>query len=97
MSGSTRRSPSDGSALQAGARVAALMIALACATSCATIARRFDGLEIRREGEPLVVLRQRFEVGGSFATAPDFRVQKITLPWIALGYQFGEVVSGVRI
>jgi len=62
-----------------------------------TIARRFDGLEIRREGEPPVVLRQQVEVGGSFATAPDFRVWKIRLPWIALGYQFGEVVSGVRI
>jgi hypothetical protein len=62
-----------------------------------TIARRFNGLEIRREGEPLVALRRQFEVGGSFATAPNFRVWKITLPWIALGYQFGEVVSGVRI
>ena len=42
MSGSTRRSPSDGSTLQAGARVAALTIALACATGCATIANYDD-------------------------------------------------------
>ena len=62
-----------------------------------TIARAFDGLEIRREGEPLVVLDRQFEVGGSFATAPDLRLWKITLPWLAAGYQFGEVVSGVRV
>ena len=42
MSGSTRRSPSDGSTLKAGARVAALTIALACATGCATIANYDD-------------------------------------------------------
>ena len=62
-----------------------------------TIARAFDGLEIRREGEPLVVLGRQFEVGGSFATTPDFRLWKITLPWLAAGYQFGEVVSGVKV
>jgi endonuclease/exonuclease/phosphatase family metal-dependent hydrolase len=42
VSGSTRRSPSDASTLQAGARVAALTIALACATGCATIANYDD-------------------------------------------------------
>jgi endonuclease/exonuclease/phosphatase family metal-dependent hydrolase len=42
VSGSTQRSPSDGSVLQAGARVAALTIALACATGCATIANYDD-------------------------------------------------------
>ena len=62
-----------------------------------TIVRGFDGLEIRREGEPLVVLGRQFEVGGSFATTPDLRVWKITVPWIAAGYQFGEVLSGVRV
>ena len=60
-------------------------------------ARAFDGLEIRREGGPLVVLGRQFEAGGSFATAPDLGVWKITLPWIAVGYQFGKVVSGVRV
>ena len=62
-----------------------------------TIARAFDGLEIRREGEPPIFLGRQFEVGGSFATAPNLRVWKITLPWIAAGYQFGKVVSGVRL
>jgi hypothetical protein len=62
-----------------------------------TIARAFAGLEIRREGQPPIVLDRQFEVGGSFATGPDLRVWKITLPWIAAGYQFGEVVSGVRV
>ena len=42
MSGSTRRSPSDGGTLRAGALGAALTIALACATGCATIANYDD-------------------------------------------------------
>jgi endonuclease/exonuclease/phosphatase family metal-dependent hydrolase len=42
VSGSTRRSPSDGRTQRAGARVAALTIALACATGCATIANYDD-------------------------------------------------------
>jgi hypothetical protein len=61
------------------------------------IVRRFDGLEIRPEGESPVVLGRQFEVGGSFSTAPDLRVWKIRLPWVAVGYQFGKVVSGVRV
>jgi hypothetical protein len=51
------------------------------------------GLVVTQDQGPVVVLRQEFEVGGSFATAPDFRVWKMALPW----YQFGEVVSNVRI
>ena len=41
--------------------------------------------------------RSRFgailELGASFATAPDLRIWKIRLPWLAGGYQFGETVS----
>jgi len=42
VSGSTRRSPSNGSTLKAGGRVAAFTIALACATGCATLANYDD-------------------------------------------------------
>jgi endonuclease/exonuclease/phosphatase family metal-dependent hydrolase len=42
VSSFTRRFPSDASTLQAGARLAALTIALACATSCASIANYND-------------------------------------------------------
>jgi len=33
----------------------------------------------------------------SFSTDPDLRVWKVPLPWLAAGYQFGHIVSGVRI
>jgi len=62
-----------------------------------TIARGFSGLELQREGQDPVVLRRQFEAGVSFSTAPDLRIWKIRLPWIAAGYQFGPTLSGVRI
>jgi len=61
------------------------------------IARGFDGLELRRAGQEPIVLTRQFEVGGSFSTAPELRIWKVKLPWLALGYQTGRVVSGVRV
>ena len=58
--------------------------------------RAFDGLELERNGQPPIVLRGQFELGASFSTAPDLRIWKIRLPWLAGGYEFGETVSGVR-
>jgi len=60
------------------------------------IARGFDGLEVTREGQAPIQMRGQLEVGGSFSTAPDLKVWKITLPWIGVGYQFGRI-SGVKI
>ncbi len=60
------------------------------------IARGFDGLEVKREGQEPIRMRGQFEVGASFSTAPDLRVWKIRLPWIAVGYQSGAVISGFR-
>ena len=60
------------------------------------IGRAFDGLEIEREGQPTIVLRGQFETGLSFSTAPDLRIWKFPLRWLAAGYQFGRV-SGVRM
>jgi hypothetical protein len=60
------------------------------------IGRGFDGLEIERAGQPPIALRGQFELGASFSTAPDLRIWKIRLPWLAGGYQFGETMSGVR-
>ena len=42
------------------------------------------------------MLRGQFEAGLSFSTAPDLRIWRIPLRWLAAGYQFGRV-SGVRI
>jgi len=60
------------------------------------IGRSFNGLELEREDQPPIVLRGQFEAGLSFSTAPDLRIWKIRLPWLAAGYQFGRV-SGVRM
>ena len=60
------------------------------------IGRAYHGLELERENQPIVALRGQFEAGLSFSTAPDLRIWKIPLRWLALGYQFGRV-SGVRI
>jgi len=60
------------------------------------IARGFDGLEVTREGEAPIRMRGQLELGASFSTAPDLRVWKIRLPWIAVGYQSGAVISGFR-
>jgi len=60
------------------------------------IGRAFDGLELERDDQPAIVLRGQFEAGLSFSTAPELRLWKIPLRWLAAGYQFGRV-SGVRI
>ena len=60
------------------------------------IGRGFDGLEMERDGQPPLALRGQLEVGASFSTAPELRIWKIRLPWLAGGYQFGDTVSGVR-
>ena len=60
------------------------------------IGRAFGGLELEREDLPPIVARGQFETGLSFSTAPDLRIWKIPLRWLAVGYQFGRV-SGVRM
>jgi hypothetical protein len=62
-----------------------------------TIGRAFNGLELQRDTQPPFVLRRQLEAGVSFSTEPDLRVWKVPLPWLAAGYQFGHIVSGVRI
>jgi hypothetical protein len=60
------------------------------------IGRAFDGLELEREDQPAIVLGGQFEAGLSFATAPELKIWKIPLRWLAAGYQFGRF-SGVRV
>jgi hypothetical protein len=61
------------------------------------IARAFQGLRVTRPDLATVDLDHQFEAGASLSTAPEIRIWKITLPWIAVGYQFGTVLTGVRI
>jgi len=60
------------------------------------IGRAYNGLELKKEDQPIVALHGQSEVGLSFSTAPDLRIWKIPLRWLAAGYQFGRI-SGVRI
>lgn len=61
------------------------------------IARAFQGLQVTRPNLEPFDLDHQFEAGVSLSTAPEIRIWKITLPWIAVGYQFGPVLSGIRI
>ncbi len=60
------------------------------------IARGFDGLALRRDAAEPIELHHQIEAGVSFSTEPDLRIWRITLPWLAAGYQFGDHLSGVR-
>ena len=61
------------------------------------IVRRFSNLDLERLGQEPIELRNQYELGISFSTDPALRLWKVKLPWIGLGYQFGDVVSGVRL
>jgi len=61
------------------------------------IARAFDGLVLTRPGLEPVSLGHQFEAGASMSMSPELRVWKIALPWIAVGYQFGTIIHGVRV
>jgi hypothetical protein len=61
------------------------------------IVRGFSDLELATLGDDPIVLRDQYEVGVSFSTDPGLEVWKIKLPWLALGYQFGDVFTGVRV
>ena len=60
------------------------------------IGRAFNGLELERDDQPPIVLHGQFEAGLSFATAPELRIWKFPLRWLAAGYQFGRL-SGIRV
>ncbi len=61
------------------------------------IVRRFSDLELAGLGQEPIVLHDQYEVGLSFSTDPMLSLWKIKLPWIAVGYQFGDVFTGVRL
>ena len=61
------------------------------------IARAFNDLELPRPGQDPIELRSQIEAGVSFSTSPDLKIWKVPLPWLAVGYQFGEIIPGVRV
>lgn len=60
------------------------------------MARGFSGLELPRANQAPSALRSQFEMGASFSTLPELKVWKLRLPWLAVGYQFGDVLSTLR-
>jgi hypothetical protein len=61
------------------------------------IYRQFFDLDLQRVGQEPIELKHQYEVGISFSTDPVIRLWKIKLPWIAVGYRWGDVFTGVRL
>jgi hypothetical protein len=61
------------------------------------IMRHFTDLEFEIITEGPIDIEWNYEVGLSFSTDPALRLWKIKLPWVALGYRFGDRQSGVRL
>ncbi len=58
------------------------------------IGRAFPGLTF--PASPGLDVGQVWEVGLSFSTEPVLRLWNVDLPWIAVGYRFGDVFTGIR-
>ena len=61
------------------------------------IARHYSNLEFELITEGPINITWNYEVGLSFATDPIAKLWKIKMPWIALGYRFGDRESGFRL
>lgn len=61
------------------------------------VVRHFSDLELEIVRDGPFQVSWNYEVGVSFATEPVLRVWKIKLPWIGLGYRFGDRTHGIRL
>lgn len=61
------------------------------------IVRGFSDLDLATAGGQPIRLDGQYEVGLSFSAQPALSVWKIRMPWVGLGYQFGDVFDGVRV
>jgi len=61
------------------------------------ILRHFSNLEFELVTEGPFDVSWNYELGLSFATEPALQVWKIKLPWIGLGYRFGDRTRGIRL
>jgi hypothetical protein len=61
------------------------------------IGRWFPDLRIEGAGDRILNVKRVLEVGLSFSTAPQMSLLGIKLPWIALGYRFGDMFQGIRL
>jgi hypothetical protein len=61
------------------------------------ILRHFSELEFELVVDGPFNVSWNYEVGLSFSTEPALQVWKIKLPWIGLGYRFGDHTRGIRL
>jgi hypothetical protein len=61
------------------------------------IVRHFTDIEIPRLGRDPISIQRQYELGLSFSTEPVLKLWKLRLPWIAVGYRFGDVFTGFRL
>jgi hypothetical protein len=61
------------------------------------IGRWFPDLRIQGAGDRVFDVTRVLEVGVSFSTAPELTLLKLKLPWVALGYRFGDMFKGIRL
>jgi hypothetical protein len=61
------------------------------------IVRRYSRLDVERLGEEPYDVDGGYELGFSFSTDPVMALGKLEIPWIGLGWQFGEIFGGIRL
>ncbi len=61
------------------------------------IMRHFTDLEFEILTQGPIDINWNYEIGLSFSTDPVVKLWVIKLPWIALGYRFGDRLHGLRL
>ena len=61
------------------------------------ILRHFSELEFEVIADGPFDVSWNYELGLSFATEPALQLWKVKLPWIGLGYRFGDLSRGIRL
>jgi hypothetical protein len=61
------------------------------------MARYYSGLDIEIGSTGLSSIDEQYEAGISFSTDPVIRIWKLRIPWVAIGYRFGDGIDGYKI
>jgi hypothetical protein len=61
------------------------------------VVRTFLDLQFEAPGREPIDFGEVYEIGISFSTDPVLTVWKMRLPWLAVGYRFGDLFDGIRV
>jgi hypothetical protein len=61
------------------------------------MARYYSGLDIEIGSLGLSSIDEQYEAGVSFSTDPVFQIWKLRIPWVAIGYRFGDGIDAYKI